>query len=140
MIELVFIIVMIGILAAVAIPRFVMSRNDACYAKLRANLTEAQSELAREYTKSFMQGKTLDDETKRTILNDTLVAHTKKGCEFVVNSLNDIQMKVGTGKNPETLKLKIEADNRTKSPTIACETNNDTCKKLVGLQGKTNKK
>lgn len=139
MIELMFIIVMIGILAAVAIPRLAVSRNDACYAKLRTNLSEAQSELAREYTKRFMQGKTMSDQDKRDILNDTLVAHTQTGCEFVVNSLTDIKMNVGNGNKKETLDLKLEADARTKAPTITCKTNDDKCKKLMGVKGKKTK-
>lgn len=139
MIELMFVIVMIGILAAVAIPRLAVSRNDACYAKLRANLSEAQSELAREYTKRFMQGKAMSDQEKKDILTDTLVANTKTGCEFVVNSLTDIKMNVGNGNKKETLDLQIESDARTKAPTITCKTNNDNCKKLMGLKGKDKK-
>lgn len=132
MIEVVFVMVIIGILAAVAIPRLAMNRNDACYAKLRVNLSEAQSELSRQYTKLFMQGKTMNDNELKTLLDDTLNSNTSSGCGFTVKSKDDISMFVGSNKNQKKLKLKIDNDTLTKSPSITCDKSDDMCKKLTG--------
>ncbi len=133
MIELVFIIVILGILSAVAVPKMMMSRDDACYAKLRANLSEAQSDISRTYTRGFMKGSSIKDDELKKILNDTLVANTSSGCAFAVgnvaNGVADITMTVGK----KSMKLKTERDAITKSPSIVCsDTSNDMCKKLLG--------
>lgn len=132
MIELVFIIVILGILASVAVPRMIMSRDDACYAKLRTNLSEAQSDLTRAYTKEFMKGNTVKDDNIEKILNDTLVANTSGKCRFeignVSNGVANITMTVGK----DTMGLKTERDLVTKSPSITCDEKNDMCKRLLG--------
>lgn len=135
MIELVFVIVILGILSAVAIPRMMMSREEACYAKLRTNLSEAQSDISRTYTKEFMRGTTIKDSNMKTILTDTLGAHSSNNCAFTVgnvaNGVADITMTVGK----KTLKLKTERDAVTKSPSIVCNNaNDDMCKRLLGKQ------
>lgn len=139
MIELVFIMVIMGILAAVAIPRLAMSREDACYAKLRTNLSEAQSELSREYTKRFMQGKTISDDEVKKIFEDTLMADTKSSCGFSVASKSDIKMTIGTGKAQQTLQLKVDNNTLTKTPAITCDTSNTMCIKLTGKTQKKSK-
>lgn len=137
MIEVVFVMVIIGILAGIAIPRLLMSRNDACYAKLRVNLSEAQSEITRQYTKLFMQGKTMGDSTLKTLLDDTLNSNTSTGCGFTIKSKDDITMYVGSGKAQKTLQLKIDNDTLTKSPTITCDTSLEMCQKLTGKTDKS---
>lgn len=130
MVELVFIIVILGILAAVAVPRMIMSRDDACYAKMRSNLAEAQSDISREYTKRFMQGKSLPttDSKFLEILKDTLGADASNKCGFTITSATNITMTVG--KN--SLKLTTSQDSITKSPVISCVNNSDEmCKKLM---------
>lgn len=132
MIELVFIIVILGILSAVAVPKMMMSRDDACYAKLRANLSEAQSEITREYTKRFMKGqglKTTDAKITK-ILKNTLGADASAKCSFTINGTN---IKMIVGKN--TMDLTIKQDSVTKSPSIECsQTTNDMCKRLMGIK------
>lgn len=117
MIELVFIIVILGILAAVAVPKMIMSRDDACYAKLRANLSEAQSDISREATKQFMKGNTLGEAQLKTILQDTLGADSNNKCRFVVNATNDIKMVVGK----RELTMEVKNNGVTKTPTITCD-------------------
>lgn len=136
MIELVFIIVILGILATVAIPKMAASREDACYTKLRANLSEAQSEFSRAYTKKFMRGETMADTDVKQILDDTLGADASSGCGFGVNGVNDITMTVGK----KTLKMKMDKDTTTKAPIVSCDFDKDgMCEKLTGRkQKKTN--
>ena len=50
MIELIFVIVIIGILAAVAIPKLAATRTDAQVAKLASNLATLVSDLGAKYT------------------------------------------------------------------------------------------
>ena len=132
MIELVFIIVILGILAAVAIPKMIMNRDDACYAKLRANLSEAQSDISREATRAFMKGSTLDEKELRTILQDTLGADSSNQCRFAINDNFTIGTsatnlgKMVVGKNELT--IKIARDSSTKTPIISCDKDSNDSK------------
>ena len=58
MIELIFVIVILGILAAVAIPRLAATRDDAEVAKAASNIATALSEVTAYYTS---QGQFVDD-------------------------------------------------------------------------------
>jgi len=50
MIELIFVIVIIGILAAVAIPKLAATRDDASDAKVRANVATCLQDMITSYT------------------------------------------------------------------------------------------
>lgn len=68
MIELVFIIVVLGILAAVAIPKFTTTRNDAIIAKGKADISSIRSAIVTERQSRLITGDatwvgTLDDGT-----------------------------------------------------------------------------
>ncbi len=56
MIELIFVIVVIGILAAVAIPKLAMNRNDAVIAKAKTTVAAVRSALATERQKRILRG------------------------------------------------------------------------------------
>ncbi|MCZ6169316.1 prepilin-type N-terminal cleavage/methylation domain-containing protein [Campylobacter ureolyticus] len=57
MIELVFVIVILGILAGVAIPRLSVTRDDATMAKVRADLASIRSGIALDKSKAMMEGR-----------------------------------------------------------------------------------
>ena len=57
MIELVFVIVIIGILAAVAVPRFAATRDDAVITKARTTVASIRNALAMERQKRVLRGK-----------------------------------------------------------------------------------
>ena len=63
MIELIFVIVILGVLASVAIPRLAATRDDAELSKAAANLTLAVRDIAAYYT---AQGKFSTDYQKMT--------------------------------------------------------------------------
>ena len=70
MIELIFVIVILGILAAVAIPRLAATRDDAKISKMATNIQTAKSELAAYIV---AQGATtLSDETNLTAASNVL--------------------------------------------------------------------
>ncbi|RAX54715.1 hypothetical protein CCY99_02855 [Helicobacter sp. 16-1353] len=127
MIELVFVIVIIGVLTAVAIPRLSLGRDDACYAKLRAGLSETETILSREYTKRFLQGTTMNNNELLGYLK-TLEGNNSDGCSFTVNNVNNIVVKV----KKDAFALNVTTDTTTKSPTLTCDLDNEMCRKLTG--------
>ena len=56
MIELIFVIVVIGILAAIAIPKFAVTRDDANIVKGKSNVASIQSALVTQRTSNIMRG------------------------------------------------------------------------------------
>ena len=65
MIELVFVIVVLGILAAVALPRFASTRDDATISKGRADIASIRSAIATERQSRLITG----DSTYITVAN-----------------------------------------------------------------------
>jgi len=68
MIELVFVIVVIGILSAIAIPRFAVTRDDAIITKARTTVASLRSGLSVERQKSILRGE-FDDINGSTVEN-----------------------------------------------------------------------
>jgi len=60
MIELVFVIVVIGILAAIAVPKFAATRDDATITKAIATVGSIRSAIATERQKRILRGEFLD--------------------------------------------------------------------------------
>lgn len=56
MIEAVFVIVILGILAAIAIPKFTATRTDAVIAKGRSDVASIRTAISTERQKRFMKG------------------------------------------------------------------------------------
>ena len=57
MVELVFVIVVIGILAAIAVPKFAATRDDATITKTIATIGSVRSAIATERQKRILRGK-----------------------------------------------------------------------------------
>lgn len=77
MIELVFVIVVLGILAAVAIPRFAATRDDAQIAKGRSDVAAIRAAIVSERQGRLLQGQSayinqLDDSTNYSATGETL--------------------------------------------------------------------
>ena len=58
MIELVFVIVVIGILSAIAIPRFAVTRDDAVIVKVKSQVSAIRSGIAMQKNKNLLEGNT----------------------------------------------------------------------------------
>ena len=56
MVELVFVIVIIGILSAIAVPKFAATRDDALISKARSEVAALRSAIATERQKRILQG------------------------------------------------------------------------------------
>lgn len=67
MVELIFVIVVIGILTAIAVPKFAATRDDATITKAIATIGSVRSALATERQKRILRG----DFTPITALNST---------------------------------------------------------------------
>ncbi len=57
MLELIFVIVIIGILSAVAIPKFAVNRDDAVIAKAKSTVASIRSSIAVARQKAMLRGK-----------------------------------------------------------------------------------
>ena len=109
MIELIFVIVILGVLASVAIPRLAATRDDAEVAKAATNLTTAVSDITAYYTAkgSFKdsQSNAITDFTKITNAlnkNGELVVKGKTVCVKVaalpITATNDkVEIKLNFG-------------------------------------------
>ena len=69
MIELIFVIVILGILAAVAIPRLAATRDDAEISKVASNVATAVSDITAHYTAHAdgFGSRTIDEMTNTTV-------------------------------------------------------------------------
>ena len=102
MIELIFVIVILGILAAVAIPRLAATRDDAEISKAATNVTTAVADITSFYTaqvKLPSEVDKLDKDVTKVPLDD------------------DGQMKVKTEPYIKFVSKKAEADNADKNIT-----------------------
>jgi general secretion pathway protein G len=72
MIELVFAIVIIGILAAVALPRLWVTRDDAVIVKLKTQVSTIQSAISSKYTKLILEGSNSCPNLEKDSSDDTL--------------------------------------------------------------------
>ncbi len=135
MIELVFVIVVIGILAAIAIPKFAATRTDAMIAKGRSDVASIRSGIINERQTRLIKGEvtfispaklsTGSDELFDGVLTYPLVDSTKEGHWHKVNNTT-YTFKVGD----QTCKFKytqasgkFDLDTTSKSKSL--------CKKLV---------
>ena len=76
MLELIFIIIIIGILFSVAVPRFVVTRDDAMIIKAKTTIASVRSAMAREKQRRILEGKFTDivalDSGKANLVNSPI--------------------------------------------------------------------
>ncbi len=123
MIELIFVIVILGVLASVAIPRLAATRDDAEVAKAATNLTTAVSDITAYYTaKGSFASSVQNDFTKITN------ALTKDGKLNVKGSTTCVQVTLPvTNANP-TASDKVKL-------TLKFKNTDPVCKQLMQLPG-----
>ena len=93
MIELIFVIVILGILAAVAIPRLAATRDDAEISKVASNVATAVADLSAYYTAHREGFATNVDDMTNSTTNGNVQA---KGADCVAISVNGDTISVGT--------------------------------------------
>ena len=126
MIELIFVIVILGVLASVAIPRLAATRDDAEVAKAATNLTTAVSDITAYYTaKGSFESGAQNDFTKITN------ALTKDGKLNVKGSTTCVEVKLptATAGNTANASDKVELTLEFKDGDAVCK----QIKKLPGI-------
>ena len=137
-IELVFVIVVLGILASVALPKFGATKNMADVSKARSDVAAIRSSILTERQSQLIKGTNsyipqLSDNTTtlftgngtRKLLTYGIVSGTADGKWSVVTNVttNSYNFKAN-GTN-------IQFDYNTTSGTFGCDRSNDTCKQIV---------
>ena len=126
MIELIFVIVILGVLASVAIPRLAATRDDAEVAKAATNLTTAVSDITAYYTAKGNFSGVSNDFTKVTnalTKDGKLKVKGSKECVEVTLPANAI------GNNPQNNSSKVQLK-LTFKPS-----QDPVCKQLTNLPG-----
>ena len=124
MIELIFVIVILGVLASVAIPRLAATRDDAEVAKAATNLTTAVSDITAYYT------------AKGNFKNSASTSNVK--FDSITNALNKDGKLLVKGKT-ECVAVTLPTIDEQKSGNVVLKltfTKNDAvCKQLARLPG-----
>jgi len=82
MIELVFVIVVIGILSAIAVPKFAATRDDAVITRAMVTVASVRSALSTERQKLLLRGSFVDMNKTTVGENFTeMLEYDVKGCE-----------------------------------------------------------
>ena len=141
MIELIFVIVILGVLASVAIPRLAATRDDAEVAKAATNLTTAVSDITAYYTAKgkFSNGES-SDFTKITNALDKTGKLKVKGDKACVEVTLPVAAGTAGATNQDkvmlSLNFKPDADpvckQLTKLPGILTMCGKDTTSSLSG--------
>jgi general secretion pathway protein G len=79
MIELIFVIVILGILAAVAIPKLAATRDDASIAKISSNVATLVSDIGAYYTSQGKMASTISDMTNVVLDANGTVGNIQNG-------------------------------------------------------------
>ncbi len=111
MIELIFVIVILGILAAVAIPKLAATRDDAKISRLSMNIETAIAEIG-SYAAS--KGKTESDLSKMSAAIEYMV----RGGEADVSENDKAKIKVGENSDCITIEVVTSADGNDKNVTV----------------------
>lgn len=93
MIELNFVIVILGILAAVALPRLSATRDDAVVVATSANIKQAMVDLAAFYS---AQGKFSTEFAAMTNVPNPIRANGEICATFEISDVNEIKLRRGT--------------------------------------------
>lgn len=93
MIELIFVIVVLGILAAIAIPKFAATRDDAQMAKGRSDVAAIRSAIVSERQTRLLQGNSsyinrLDDGTGGGVIFDSNGTATSTLLQYGIQTAN----------------------------------------------------
>lgn len=91
MIELIFVIVILGILAAVAIPRLAATRDDAEIVKVATNITTLVQDVGGYY---MSQAKFASDISAMTNVQNPIIVRNEKCAEMLFRDTNETVLKM----------------------------------------------
>lgn len=130
MIELIFVIVILGILAAVAIPRLAATRDDAEVTRAAADIATLYNDLATSYT---ARGSWLDGNTTNIDLRNI----TAVGTAAVGTTAGEIEYSIAAD-NEVCITLVLEDTNGTVTTTIDNNNTGTICQEVIGLNNINN--
>ena len=131
MIELIFVIVILGVLASVAIPRLAATRDDAEVAKAATNLTTAVSDITAYYTAkgTFKSGSTGNGQN--VTFDKITNALNKEGRLYVKGKTECVKVDLPTtAATPNNTSSKVEITLTFKDTDAVCK----TLKTLPGIK------
>ncbi|ASM36566.1 type II secretion system protein [Campylobacter sputorum] len=133
MIELIFVIVILGILAAVAIPRLAATRDDAEMVKAATNLSTIISDLGAYYTSQGQFAKKIEEMTNVPFVGDGAINNGASGkVHLTAAGKNCIALELVPEKNEEA------KEGATRSPAYIKVSDGDSkdeaiCKKILAM-------
>lgn len=139
MIELIFVIVILGILATVAIPKLAATRDDAQVAKLSQNIMTGASEIA-AYAMSQSEVdadlSNMSNSISDMVSNGYGVLDTEnQNVTIQVNDIDCLVIQVDTNSTTETLRVIFDSDN-TEKICVLIQDRIDASKYPMRLRGK----
>jgi len=123
MIELIFVIVIISILAATALPKLIATRDDAKVSMAAKHISDASSEIV---TYALSQNKIEDDITKMSKVLTSMVAIK----EATLVDSKTVAVKMGKVNNCATLKLENKPNGAMLTLTFSNDNSDNICNDL----------
>ena len=139
MIELIFVIVILGVLASVAIPRLAATRDDAEVAKAATNLTTAISDIAAYYTAhgdfKKKSGNTRTEVSFKEMTNALDNLDKSKKLEGYISLKNTKCLKITAVESTYDSTKKTTSSAMIKVEPADAKNNDGACKTLMSLSG-----
>jgi len=133
MIELIFVIVIIGILSAIAIPKLTATRNDARVSEVAMNIMQGVSEIA---SYEVSQGHAEDNLSKMSNGINSLV----DSGSAVLNT-SEKKVTIGIGSVPDCMRVQIQTDTQANDANISVDYGDANSDKLCkSLQSAVDRK
>ena len=139
MIELIFVIVILGILAAVSIPKFSATRSDAEVSKIAQNITTGASEIA---SYAVAHAKTISDLTvmsngMASLKNSNDAVLTDKKAVISIGTVTDcITLEVVSGQYDDNLTISL-GDTNGDDKCVSLQSTIDAAKYPMKLRGQS---
>ena len=137
MIELIFVIVILGILAAIALPRFIATRDDAINSKSAQNIMNATSEIATYIVSHSATDKNLSimsNTIESLELNGQAILSDNQALIKIGNDSNCLKIKIDSNANDDTLNINFNTST-TDTKCLALESIIDSNKYPMKLRG-----
>jgi len=133
LIELIFVIVIIGILASLAIPRFFSGISEAKIAKAKTQIATIKSGIASKYSKNIISGKADECPYLENSVNDNLVFENVISGGIAENQ-SDINWTLESS-NSQEIKYILKIDNYQANFTYEVNASKDCPFKCVNSTG-----
>ncbi|MGP1579794.1 MAG: type II secretion system protein [Wolinella sp.] len=125
MIELVFIIALLGVLGAVAIPKMAASREDACLVRLKSELSAMRAHLNMESSEKFLRGESLGT----LAIKDNTLFTVSQHCGWEVTPDGKVFTPYLNGRGGAAFSITMNGS----VMSFDCDRSDRVCQKLLGI-------